>query len=89
MSVVEDFVGGVVDGALKEILRKRKRTRRTRRKSTGTAEIIIRELEKVLSPAKKKRSRKRTTKARSTSTRRKTKARTAKRRTATRNRSRR
>lgn len=89
MSVVEDFVGGVVDGALKEILRKRKRTRRTRRKSAGTADVIIRELEKFLAPAKKQKSRKRTTKARSTSTRRKTKARTAKRRTATRSRGRR
>lgn len=89
MSVVDDFVGGLVDGALKEILRKPKRTRRTRRRNAGAAETIIRELEKVLSPARKQKSRKRTTKARSTSTRRKTKARTAKRRTAKRSRGRR
>jgi len=89
MSLVDDFVGGVVDGALKEILRKRTRTRRTRRKSTGTTDTILREIEKILSPAKKKKSRKRTTKARSKTTRRKTRARTVKRRTTTRSRGRR
>ncbi len=69
MSIVGDLVQGVVDSALKEILRKTtgssKRTRRRRRATTSISTSTLRELEKLLKPARKQVSRKKTTATRS------------------------
>lgn len=68
MSVVDDVVKGVVDGVLKEILKKTTGrstlTRRRRRKATGST-ATLRQIEKLLRPAKKQTSRKRTNRTRS------------------------
>lgn len=66
MSVISDIVQNVVDEALRQILRKpaAKRTRR-RRRTTLTAAERLRRLERLVQPAKRQVSRKRTTRARS------------------------
>ncbi|MEJ6783191.1 hypothetical protein [Aminobacter sp. Piv2-1] len=68
MSLLSDLVEGVVDGALKDILRKSsstsKRTRR-RKRTASSGSATLRQIEKLLRPAKKQTSRKRTTRARS------------------------
>ncbi len=73
MSLVDDVVKGVVDGVLKEILKKTTGrttlTRRRRRKSTGST-ATLRQIEKLLKPAKKQTSRKRTVRTRAKTRRR-------------------
>ncbi|AWC23591.1 hypothetical protein CO731_03063 [Aminobacter sp. MSH1] len=68
MSFISDLVEGVVDGALKDILKKTtgtsKRTRR-RKRTTSTSSATLRQTEKLLRPAKKQTSRKRTVRSRS------------------------
>ncbi|MEO5324228.1 hypothetical protein PV773_12985 [Mesorhizobium sp. CC13] len=68
MSLLSDLVEGVVDGALRDILRKTsstsKRTRR-RKRTASSGSATLRQIEKLLRPAKKQTSRKRTTRARS------------------------
>ncbi|GAA4115373.1 hypothetical protein ACFFTN_18815 [Aminobacter aganoensis] len=68
MSFISDLVEGVVDGALKDILKKTtgtsKRTRR-RKRTTSTSSATLRQIEKLLRPAKKQTSRKRTVRSRS------------------------
>lgn len=85
MSVVGDLVQSVVDSALKEILRKTvgtgKRVRRRRRASqpssrTTVSSQTLRELEKLLRPARKQVSRKKTTQTRSRVQRRRVTAKT-------------
>lgn len=68
MSGIGDFFKGVAEDALKDILNKatRKVTRRTRRRARPSGSTAtLRQIEKLLNPAKKQTSRKRTTKARS------------------------
>ena len=69
MSVVSDLVQSVVDSALSEILKKTG-VRKRRRRRTGTATSTIREIEKLLKPAKRQTSRKRTVRSRSKAKRR-------------------
>ncbi|WP_395447197.1 hypothetical protein ACHMW7_19615 [Aminobacter sp. UC22_36] len=68
MSLINDLVQGVVDGVLKDILKKptgtSKRTRR-RKRATTTSSATLRQIEKLLRPAKKQTSRKRTVRSRS------------------------
>lgn len=72
MSVVADLVKSVVDSALSEILKKttgtRKRSRRRRRTLTATERLS--RIEKLLKPAKRQTSRKKTVRARSKTKRR-------------------
>ena len=69
MSIVSDLVKSVVDSALGEILKKTGvRKRRRRRASTPTS--TIRQIEKLLKPAKRQTSRKKTTRSRSKTKRR-------------------
>jgi hypothetical protein len=72
MSVVSDLVKSVVDSALSEILKKttgtRKRSRRRNR--TLTASERLSRIEKLLKPAKRQTSRKRTVRSRSKTRRR-------------------
>lgn len=87
MGTMNDIFGGLVDGALKEVMRKSRTTRRTTRRkkrATGITGIIANELEKLIAPAKKQKSRRRTAKARSKTTRRKVATRTTRRRASTR-----
>ena len=67
MSLLNELIGGAVDSALREILKKPnssgKRVRR-RKQTTGAARTL-REIEKLLKPAKRQTNRKRTTRARS------------------------
>ena len=67
MSVIADLVKDVVDGTLKEILRKTTGTRKRarRRKKPATATERLRQIEKLLKPARKQTSRKKTVRARS------------------------
>lgn len=66
MSVVGDIVGTIVDGALKEILRKTTGTRKRarRRKRTPSAAERLRRIEKLLKPAKRQTSRRKTVRSR-------------------------
>lgn len=72
MSVVGELVREVVEGALAEILKKttgtRKRSRRRRRSLTASERL--RRIEKLLKPARRQTSRKRTVRARSKTRRR-------------------
>jgi hypothetical protein len=73
MSVVGDLVQGVVESALREILRKttgvgRRARRRTR---TLTASERLSRIEKLIRPAKRQVSRRKTVRARSKAHRRK------------------
>ena len=72
MSVVGDLVEGVVESALREILRKATGTgrRARRRKRTLTASERLRRIERMLKPARKQVSRKRTVRSRSRTRRR-------------------
>jgi hypothetical protein len=67
MSIVGDLVNGVVDSALKEILKKTtgsgKRSRRRRSSGSGG---ILGEIEKLVKPARQQASRKKSTRTRST-----------------------
>lgn len=69
MSVVNDLVKSVVDSALQEILKKTG-VRKRRRRRTSTAARTIEQIEKLLRPAKRQTSRKRTVRARSKTRRR-------------------
>lgn len=66
MSVITDIVQNVVSEAIREILKKpsAKRTRR-RRRTTLTGTERLRRIERLIRPAKKQVSRRRTTRARS------------------------
>ncbi len=68
MSLISDLVQGVVDGALKDILKKTsgtsKRARR-RKRTASSSSSTLRQIEKLLRPAKKQTSRKRTVRSRS------------------------
>ncbi|MCX8568016.1 MULTISPECIES: hypothetical protein [Hyphomicrobiales] len=68
MSLISDLVQGVVDGALKDILKKTsgtsKRARR-RKRTVSSSSSTLRQIEKLLRPAKKQTSRKRTVRSRS------------------------
>ena len=71
MSVVTDLVKSVVDSALAEILKKTTGTRkRARRRTKTTASRTLEQIEKLLKPAKRQTSRKRTTRSRSKTKRR-------------------
>lgn len=63
MSVITDLVKSVVDSALGEILKKTNGKRRRRRASTATS--TLQKIEKLIKPAKRQTSRKRTVRARS------------------------
>jgi hypothetical protein len=72
MSIINDLVGGVVDSVLKEILKKTTGTRKRarRRKGALTATERLEKIEKLLKPARKQISRKRSVSARSKARRR-------------------
>ncbi|MBL8584370.1 MAG: hypothetical protein JNL61_19375 [Rhizobiaceae bacterium] len=78
MSIVGDLVDGIVDSALKEILSKTsgagKRRRRRRNPSSGG---VLGQLEKLVRPARRQTSRKKTTRTRSTAQKRRVTKRTA------------
>ncbi len=74
MSIVNDIVGKIVDGVLKEILAKgglgtRKRATRRKRRTTGTTRKTAAErlsaIEKLLRPATRQNSRRKSTRVRS------------------------
>jgi hypothetical protein len=68
MSVVGDLVQGVVESALREILKKTTgtgRRARRRRRTTLTASERLRRIERMLKPAKRQVSRRKTVRARS------------------------
>lgn len=64
MSVVNDLVKSVVDSALQEILKKTG-VRKRRRRRLSPSERITQEIERMIKPAKRQASRKKTTRARS------------------------
>jgi hypothetical protein len=64
MSIVNDIVQSVVDSALQEILKKTG-VRKRRRRRTATATRTLDRIEKLIRPAKRQTSRKRTVRARS------------------------
>ena len=73
MSVVGDLVAGVVESALREILKKATgtgRRARRRKRATLTASERLRRIERMLKPAKKQVSRRRTVRSRSKARRR-------------------
>ena len=72
MSVVGDLVQGVVESALREILKKATGASRRakRRRRTLTASERLRRIEKLIKPAKKQVSRRRTVRSRSKTRRR-------------------
>jgi hypothetical protein len=73
MSVVGDLVQGVVETALREILKKTTgvgRRARRRKRTTLTASERLRRIERMLKPAKKQVSRRRTVRSRSKTRRR-------------------
>lgn len=76
MSIVGDLMGSVVDSALKEILRKTTGGKRRRRRS-NPAGGVLGELDKLLRPASRQTSRKKTTRTRSVAQKRRVAARTA------------
>jgi hypothetical protein len=69
MSIVGDLVQGVVDSALKEILKKTtgtgKRVRRRKRAAAGASGTLRRQIEELLKPHKKQVSRRKTAQTRS------------------------
>jgi hypothetical protein len=69
MSIVSDLVQSVVDSALQEILKKTG-VRKRRRRRTTTATRTLDRIEKLIRPAKRQTSRKRTVRARSKTRRR-------------------
>lgn len=68
MSMISDLVQGVVGDVLKDILKKTsgtsKRARR-RKRTASSSSATLRQIEKLLRPAKKQTSRKRTVRSRS------------------------
>jgi hypothetical protein len=76
-SIVDDIVGSIVDGVVSEWKRRnRKRRRRRSRKLTPTERL--RRIEKLLKPASRQTSRRKSTRSRSTAQRRRLKATTRK-----------
>lgn len=66
MSIVSDLVDGVVDSALKEILRRTRGTgKRSRRRRAPANGGILGQIEKLVKPARRQASRKKTTRTRS------------------------
>jgi hypothetical protein len=67
MSLLNDFIDGAVDSALREILKKTAGTgkRVPRRRQTNAASRTLRQIEKLLKPARRQSSRKRTARSRS------------------------
>ena len=68
MSMISDLVQGVVGDVLKDILKKTSGTSKRARRRKGTASsssATLRQIEKLLRPAKKQTSRKRTVRSRS------------------------
>lgn len=73
MSAIGDFVKGVLTDALQDMLRKAqasKRSRRRKRRTTLTAAERLRRLERLVKPAKRQTSRRKTTRSRSKAKRR-------------------
>jgi hypothetical protein len=73
MSAIGDFVKGVVADVLQDMLRKTsasKRARRRKRTSGMTAAERLRRLERMIKPAKRQTSRRRTVRSRSKAKRR-------------------
>jgi hypothetical protein len=73
MSAIGDFVKGVVNDVLQDMLRKAsssKRAKRRKRTTTLTAAERLRRLERMVKPAKRQTSRRKTVRARSKSKRR-------------------
>ncbi len=72
MSVINDLISNAVESALREILKKTVGTRKRvqRRKRTLTPSERLKRIEKLLKPAKRQTSRKRTVRARSKTRRR-------------------
>jgi hypothetical protein len=73
MSAIGDFVKGVVADVLQDMLRKTsasKRARRRKRTSGMTAAERLRRLERIIKPAKRQTSRRRTVRSRSKAKRR-------------------
>ena len=73
MSAIGDFVKGVLTDALQDMLRKAqasKRSRRRKRRTTLTAAERPRRLERLVKPAKRQTSRRKTTRSRSKAKRR-------------------
>jgi hypothetical protein len=77
MSIVGDLVDGVVDSALKEILRKTTSGGKRRRRRSNPSGGVLGELGKLLRPASRQTSRKKTTRTRSVAQKRRVAARTA------------
>lgn len=67
---VSDFVKGVVSDVLNDMLKKATTTKRRRRRTTTTTNQTLRQIEKLLKPAKRQTSRKKTVRARSKARRR-------------------
>lgn len=68
MSTIGDFVKGVVADVLQDMLRKAsagKRSRRRKRTSSMTASERLRRLERMIKPARRQTSRKKTVRSRS------------------------
>ncbi len=73
MSAIGDFVKGVVADVLQDMLRKAsasKRSRRRKRTSSMTASERLRRLERMIKPANRQTSRRRTVRSRSKAKRR-------------------
>jgi hypothetical protein len=73
MSAIGDFVKGVVNDVLQDMLRKAsasKRAKRRKRTTTLTAAERLRRLERLVKPARKQTSRRKTVRARSKAKRR-------------------
>ncbi len=70
MSAVGDFVKAVVSDVLKDMLKKATGKRARRRKRAASPTERLRQIEKLLRPAKRQTSRKRTVRARSKTRRR-------------------
>ncbi len=67
---IGDFVKGVVTDVLEDMLKKATTSKRRRRRKTTTANQTLRQIEKLLKPAKQQTSRKKTVRARSKTRRR-------------------
>jgi hypothetical protein len=74
MSAVGDFVKGVVTDVLQDMLRKASSSRRAKRRKRSTSSMSaaerLRRLERLVKPAKRQTSRRRTVRARSKAKRR-------------------
>lgn len=62
---IGDFVKGVVSDVLSDMLKKATTSKRRRRRKTAPSNQTLRQIEKLLKPAKRQTSRKKTVRARS------------------------